>query len=342
MAGENPDINISFKGARYKEISEVAQSPADEEDENLDQEVPRETLPDKEDRKFEVNTLRVKIGQKNSTNEIMSKSYKTRAKRHQYFAEQFLDRARFFEKHAKEHKMKSAMHQDATLSHERNASDFSRKSMEARKMADNFEAMATHFLSRSKFEMRSYALAKAEATDAFIVSKGLRAECADHYSWAAKLRAMAHNLRELSKVHKSLAKEAQDAAEEVKALSAQEGESSRVHLEKANLLESKQVQADIKGKGFLREYEDFLLKSAVQANFARQAKIRALYEDVLSKLYDLTSTEVGRVSRLEDYEAEALKWKIKDVEQEIQELDASYSDLKKENDDEEEYKFRKY
>ncbi|KAJ9585004.1 hypothetical protein L9F63_020665, partial [Diploptera punctata] len=186
VGSDIPDTNINLDAAEYGNESELEEPVINEE--NINNENTSDKRPD---RKFEINTLTLKIGQKNSAGQIMSQSYEAQAKKHEYYADQFMKRAKSLEIIAKEHKIKSAKHQEAALTHEKKASEYSRKSRESRKKAENLEAMASHFLTRYKSEMRSYAIAEAESKDAWVMANGYETEFKNHYAWANELRATA-------------------------------------------------------------------------------------------------------------------------------------------------------
>ncbi|PSN31017.1 hypothetical protein C0J52_24421 [Blattella germanica] len=285
------------------------------------------------DRKVAVNTFAFRIGQKNGSHALFSKTYEAGARRNKVYAEEFFRRAKHLENLAKDHKLKSEKHQTAALEHGKKASEYSKLSRESRKAAEDFETIAAQYLTRSKSEIRSYAIAEAESKEALITSKGYETESKNHYAWANELRARAQNLLEQAKYHKALALQAQKNANHFKQVAETENINSKIHMDKANKFESRQVQSDIKAKEFLREYEDYLLKSASETNFARQSRIKAIYEDILAQVFSHTSSEVRSLANIEEGEYANLKSKGKIVEEETRKLITALDKLEKVKND---------
>ncbi|XP_069680081.1 uncharacterized protein [Periplaneta americana] len=259
------------------------------------------------DHKLAVKTVSLRIEKKNTEKHYRTKYYKSKAHQHEYYFKQFTKRSEFLEKRALTHKEKADKFLKSARRHELKAKEYIDKSKSARKTGEHFHSMAGEFLSQSKSEMRSYALADAESREAAVLARGYETEAKDHFIWAADLRSRAQKLIHIANLHKKYALEADHNAKKLKTIAEQEEKNSKLHLDKAQKFESKHLQSDVRAKGFFNKYEDYLLKSRLEKNTARQSKIKALYEEELAKAYDQMSLEMKAIGQLEESEVYSLK-----------------------------------
>jgi hypothetical protein len=261
------------------------------------------------DQRLAVKTVSLRIQKKKPGKQHLVETYKAKANQHEYYYDQFSKRATLLERRVKEHQEKSEKLQDSARDHEEKANGYLKKSRSSLKAAEDLHSLAAQYLSQSKTEIKAFAIADAESREAAVLSRGYELEAKDHFIWATDLRRRAERLLHLANLHRTYSAEAEHNAEKQKELAEQEEASSKTHLEQAQKFESKHLLSDIRAKEYFRKYEDYLVKSRVENNFARQSKIKASYEEALSKAFDQASLDMKSIAKTEEAESSSLKSK---------------------------------